>query len=248
MKKVIRLSFVALLLIAGTVFGQEQQINVKSFDKVIVSPHIEVNFQEGDTELVTIESANVSTDKINVEVEGKILRIYLDGAKMHTKSKKVKTKKYKGRKDLYEGRKVVATVHYKSLNKLSIRGEETANFVSPLEQPDFHLTIYGESRVYFDALTISDLTVAIYGESYLEIKEGNVANQVYRAYGESEVNTLGMRNQRTKITAYGESNFRVNVSDRLKVTSYGEAEINYEGDPDVDRGIIIGEASIRKIG
>ena len=75
-----------------------------------------------------------------------------------------------------------------------------------------------------------------------------MANQVYRAYGESEVNTLGMRNQRTKITAYGESNFRVNVSDRLKVTSYGEAEINYEGDPDVDRGIIIGEASIRKIG
>jgi hypothetical protein len=57
-----------------------------------------------------------------------------------------------------------------------------------------------------------------------------------------------MENEKTKITAYGESNFRVKVSDRLKVTCYGESTINYEGNPDVDNGIIIGEAKVRKIG
>ncbi|NNE75522.1 MAG: DUF2807 domain-containing protein, partial [Pricia sp.] len=92
------------------------------------------------------------------------------------------------------------------------------------------------------------LTVSIYGESYLEVKNGSVEQQVYRAYGESEVNTLGMGNTSTKITAYGESNFRVKVSDRLKVTCFGEASINYKGDASVDTGLVIGEASIRKIG
>lgn len=82
----------------------------------------------------------------------------------------------------------------------------------------------------------------------MEIAEGTINRQVFRAYGESEVNTLGMNAGETKITAYGESNFRVNVSDRLKVTCYGETNVSYTGDPEVDKGIIIGEARIRKIG
>jgi len=247
MRKGIVLS-VLLLISVVTAFGQEQKIKVKSFDKVIVSPHIAVSFVEGEEEAVFIESSDVSADKINVKVEGKTLRIYLDGARVSTKSGKVRYKGKKMKRSIYNGTKVVAKVSYKNLAHLSIRGEEEIMILSPIEQADFHLTIYGESNVYFDALTTSELTVAIYGESYLEIKEGEVGNQVYRAYGESEVNTLGLKNQRTKITAYGESNFRVNVSERLKVTCYGEAEINYEGEPDVDKGIIIGEAAIRKIG
>ena len=54
--------------------------------------------------------------------------------------------------------------------------------------------------------------------------------------------------EETKITAYGESNFRVNVVERLKVTCYGETNVNYTGNPEVDKGLIFGEARIRKIG
>jgi hypothetical protein len=131
---------------------------------------------------------------------------------------------------------------------LSIRGEEVVKVKGVMEQEDLKLSIYGESKVYFNHLNLEELTVAIYGESYLEIAEGEVKRQVFRAYGESEVNALEMGNSETKITAYGESNFRVNVSDRLKVTCYGETTINYTGDADVDKGIVIGEAEIRKIG
>ena len=56
-----------------------------------------------------------------------------------------------------------------------------------------------------------------------------------------------MNAEETKITAYGESNFRVKVSDRLKVTCYGETNVSYSGDPEVDMGLIIGEAKITKI-
>ena len=59
------------------------------FDKVIISPHIEVTFIEGNEESVTIEKCIVDKGKLNIEVNNKTLRIYLDGAKELTRNKSV---------------------------------------------------------------------------------------------------------------------------------------------------------------
>jgi hypothetical protein len=249
MKNSMVLSIAVVAMLFAPIFAQAQKVTtVAAFEKVIVSPHIEVVLIEGDVESVKIENAKVSVDKINIEVEGKTLRLYLEGAKTVTKSEKVDNGKWKGKKSIYNGTMATATITYKRLKNLSIRGEEIVKCESAIEQKNLKLAIYGESKVYFKSLTTEELTVAIYGESYLEIAAGSVDHQVYRAYGESEVNTIDMENTSTKITAYGESNFRVNVSDRLKVTCYGETTINYKGDANVDKGIVIGEAEIRKIG
>ncbi len=248
MKKSIFPIVLLFLVTAFSVEAQEKIYPVKSFEKVIVSPHIEVNLVEGSEESVKIENAKVSSDKINVKVEGNTLRIYLDGAKTVTKSEKHENDNWKGKRSIYNGTMMRATITYKTLKALSIRGEEIVKALSPMSQDRLKLTIYGESKVYFNSLTTEELTVSIYGESYLEIESGSVDRQVYRAYGESEVNTSEMDNKSTKITAYGESNFRVNVADRLKITCYGETTINYKGEAAVDKGIVIGEAEIRKIG
>ncbi|WP_366139603.1 DUF2807 domain-containing protein [uncultured Maribacter sp.] len=113
---------------------------------------------------------------------------------------------------------------------LSIWGEKVVRTESSINQKDLKLVIYGESKVYFNSLTVDLHSVNIYWESYLGIKDGLVQRQVYSAYEESEVNTVTLENISTKITAYGESNFRVNLSDCLKVTGYGETTINYMGD------------------
>lgn len=249
MKKLVLFSLVILASVCVPHLSNAQKVTqVDAFDKVIVSPHIEVVLVEGNEESVKIENAKVSEDKINIEVDGKTLRLYLDGAKTVTKSERVDNDNWKGKRSIYNGTMATATITYKKMKALSIRGEEIVKCESPLEQKSLKLAIYGESKVYFNSITTEDLTVSIYGESYLEVQGGDVSRQVYRAYGESEVNTLDMENTSTKITAYGESNFRVNVSNRLKVTCYGETKINYKGDADVDKGIVIGEARIRKIG
>ena len=248
MKKIILPILVLVLWGTSSIQAQDKTYQVSSFNKIIVSPHIEVNLVEGNEESVKIENAKVTEDKINIEVEGKTLRIYLEGAKTVTKSEKHENDEWKGKQSIYNGTMMTATITYKTLKALSIRGEEIVKALSPMNQDKLKLTIYGESKVYFNSLTSKELTVSIYGESYLEVTSGSVERQVYRAYGESEVNTEEMDNKSTKITAYGESNFRVNVSDRLKVTCYGETTINYKGDADVDKGIVIGEAEIRKIG
>jgi hypothetical protein len=246
--KSVRLSlFVVFFTIASSI-AQEKVFNVKNFDKVIVSPHIEVNLVTGNETSVVIENAKVPMNKINVEVDGGTLRVYLDGAKTVTKSERVSSDQWNGKRAIYNGTMATATITYKTLKNLSIRGEEIVKSKSDISGDELKISLYGASKVYFEGLTLNELTVAIYGSSYLEIAKGNVERQVFRAYGESEVNTIGMENEETKITAYGESNFRVKVTDRLKVTCYGETTINYEGDPDVDNGIIIGEAKVRKIG
>ena len=154
---------------------------------------------------------------------------------------------YKGRQQLYDGTKVTATISYKHLKKLTVKGEEIIRLNSPLQQNDFDLTIYGESEVFVKTANLENLKVVMYGESYLKIDEGEVDFQKYKAYGESEVNALGLSNRSAKVTAYGESEFMLNVSERLKVTSYGESEINYRGNPSIDKGVVLGENSISKI-
>lgn len=246
MKKLI-FSALTFVFIVGVIQAQEKTYSVKTFDKLIVSPHIEVNLVEGLDESVVVDNAKVSLDKINVEVEGRTLRIYLDGAKVVTKSERVSNDKWRGNKSLYNGTMATVTVTYKKLENLSIRGEEIVRCKNLLTADDFKMSLYGEAKVYFNSVSIDELIVAIYGSSYLEIAEGETSRQVFRAYGESEVNTVGMNAEETKITAYGESNFRVKVSDRLKVTCYGETNVSYSGDPEVDMGLIIGEAKITKI-
>ena len=78
MKKVILPILLLLFVATFNVEAQDKIHSVKSFDKIIVSPHIELNLVEGSEESVKIENAKVSEDKINIEVEGKTLRIYLD--------------------------------------------------------------------------------------------------------------------------------------------------------------------------
>ena len=246
--KLVSITLLGIFFTITSSIAQEKTFKVKDFDKIIISPHVEVNLVAGEETSVVIENTRVLIDKINVTVEGSTLRVYLDGAKTVTKSERVSSDNWNGKRPIYNGTMVTATITYKTLKNLSVRGEEIVRCKSALGQDDLKISLYGATKVYFEGLVLNNLTVAIYGSSYLEIAKGNVGRQVFRAYGESEVNTIGMENGETKITAYGESNFRVKVSDRLKVTCYGETTVNYEGDPDVDNGIIIGETRVRKIG
>ncbi len=237
---------VIILCICQVSFAQTTTI-VKSFDKVIVSPHIQVTFAEGNEESVTVESNTVSNDKLHIEVKDKTLRIYLDDAKEITKNKKVYDNGYKERRSIYNGTIVKATVTYKTLRTLSVRGEETIVCTSNLTDKKFNLKIYGESHVVLNEVNLGELRTIIYGESYLDIKSGTITNQKYTTYGEGKINSLGINNNSTKITAYGESDFSLNVSDAIKITAYGEAKLQYTGNPVITKGLHFGEMHIDKI-
>ena len=234
-------------LFSNSIFAQVKSVTVDDFDKVIVSPHIEATFVEGSENKVDIHNSTEPLEKLNIEVVGTTLRLYLDGAKTYTDSKREKGDNYSYKTPIYKGRVITATITYTTLEELSLRGEEKFVCQSAIAQDKFRLKIFGESQVYFEKVTVGNLYTTIYGESYLEIKDGDITKQKITAYGETTVNTADVATKEVKITAYGEGSYRVAASDRLKVTAYGEATIAYAGSPEVDKGIIIGEATIQKI-
>ena len=174
MKKIVFV-ILAVTFAIGNIHSQEKTFNVKSFDKLIVSPHIELNLVEGEEENVVVDNAKVPLEKINVEVEGRTLRLYLEGAKVVTKSERISNDNWRGSKPLYNGTMATITVTYRKLENLSVRGEEIVRCKNLFNADDFKMSLYGEAKVYFDEVSIDELTVAIYGSSYLEIGGGNVA-------------------------------------------------------------------------
>lgn len=234
------------VLLFQTALGQTAT-NVNHFDKVIISPHIEVSFIQGNEESVTIENSTVDKKKINIEVNGKTLRIYLDGAKEITKNKRVYDNDYEGKRPIYNGTVVTATVTYKTMNDLSVRGEETQVCKSPLTGDRFSLKIYGESHVILTEVNLGELQATLYGESILDIKSGWIDHQKYTGYGESKINSLEVASNTTRITTYGESDFRVNTADEIKITAFGAAKLQYKGNAVVNKGLHFGEMQIAKI-
>ena len=236
-----------LLLFSTKGVSQSISVNVDPFEKVIISPHIKVRFVEGDHEAVSIDETRVDPEKIKIKVIGRTLRIYLDGAKFLTRKERVYSKYGKNKIPRYSGTEVIATLNYKRLKKLSVRGEQTMIFQSSLKQNRLRLRVYGESKVVLDSVDLGTLRVSIYGEGDLTVKSGVIGRQRYIAFGKSTVNTVSTDNSKSKVTAFGEGTFKFNVRKKLKVTAYGEALVEYDGSPNVNRGIIIGKAKIRKI-
>lgn len=241
------LPILCLLLFSNNANAQTKTIDVESFDKVVVSPHISIVFKEGSKESVTVKSMTEPMEKLNVEVKNNALHIYLEDARIVTGTKKEDRNGYTGTKDLYTGTVVKAIVTYKSLKSLDLRGEENFTFESRLSADKLKMSIYGESQVYMNEVAIQNLQVSLYGESFLEITKGSVAKQKFMAYGESNVNTANVVNKETKLTAYGDGTFQFNVSEKLKISSYGEATITYSGAASLNKGIIIGETEITKV-
>jgi hypothetical protein len=242
-----KLIIICLALCSVSAFAQIKNLTVDKFDNVIVSPHIAVTFVEGPTESVVVHTSTEPIEKMNIEVVGSTLRLYLDGAKTYTDSKNVEGDNYDYKVPIYKGTVITATVTYQNLEELSLRGEEKFVCESTIDQDEFGLKLYGESEVYFNKVQLNNFTTTIYGESYLELKSGSIDNQKITAYGESKINSLKVNTGRAKITAFGEGSYRLNVSDRLKVTAFGEATIAYQGSPELRKGIVIGEATIQKI-
>lgn len=220
--------------------------SVKPFDQLVVSPYIDLVLTKGPSETVRLEAENVPLEKVKVKVTGKTLRIYLDQAKMVPKQKKYVGNGYKYRTSIYEGAKVKAFVTYRDLKKLEIRGEQDVLVKDPLQQSKFKLKLFGASQVDMAGLQVKRLKAVLYGENDLYIKSGQIDTQIYRSYGENIVNAQQIKGKVARTRLYGESALKLHVTESLKVSALGESEVEYSGNPQLNKGLIIG-ASIRHI-
>src|SRR4051812_32448953 len=237
----------SVLFLLVTVGAIAQTKTVDHFSKIIVSPYIQVTFIQGDEESVTINDIKVDQNKLHIEVSDKTLRIWLEGAKDIPKNEKDYSDDHEETHPLYHNTSVVATVTYKTLDALSIRGEEEQLCKSAITGEKFTLKIYGESEVTFNELNMQELQATLYGEGSLKIKSGLVKEQNYTIYGEGRINSLAITGNTSHITAYGDADLKINVSDKIKITSFGDARLHYKGDPEVVKGLHIGDLLVDRM-
>ncbi|MFT4152652.1 head GIN domain-containing protein [Parafilimonas sp.] len=234
-----------LLFAAGTVIAQTKKVD--HFSKVIVSPYIQVSLVQGDEESVKIDDIQVDAGKLHIEVNNNTLRIYLEGAKDLPKNEKGYKDGYTETYSLYPKTSVTATITYKMLEALSVRGEETVLCSGPVESNLFVLRMYGEPDVTFKELNAEELSSIMYGEGSLHIKSGAIKNQKYTCYGDGKVNSLAANGSTSRVIAYGEPDFKLHVSDRIKITAFGSAQVHYKGNPYIDKGLHFGDLVVDKM-
>lgn len=246
MIRIVYLVIALSLFFVQFIFSQDVRA-VESFNKVIVSPYIQVSFIEGAEESVTIESNATEDENLHIEVKGETLHIYLKDAKLFPMEEKITEKGKIVDRIQYDPATVKAIITYKTLNEISVRGEEDFEFQSPLKGENFLLTVYGSSYVSLNEVALKQLRATLYGESKLEIKAGNVQTQRYISYGTSIVDAFAITSEDARIIAYGEGRFKINAGQRIKITAYGDSTLKYTGKAAIKKGVNIGNLIIEKI-
>ncbi len=241
-KLIITTLFMATCLFA---FAQEEIVRkVHSFNKITVSPKISLVLQKGERESVRITYSNITSNKINVEVVGDKLRIYLDDARMFDKRERNYSENGNGKVSIYEDVSVTAYVTYRFLTELEMRGEETLTCESAIEADKFKLKVYGEAEVNLLSLKAHEFKASLYGVNNIKIKSGESAHQVYRLFGENKIDTRGLESITASARVYGEGRLQMKASDEVRINAFGEPKIDISGSPRISRGIILGKSHI----
>lgn len=244
----IRMKYLLLSAAVILAFGaraQSQEIQIEHFTKIIASPHINVVLEKGDTESLRLTCNGVSPEKVNVEVKGKTLHIYLDHARIIEKQERVGDRYYSSRRNIYRNATVTAYITFRELKGIDMRGETELSCESKIETSKFKLRAYGETEITLASLNTPKFKASLYGSNKVRIKDGEAGDQVYRLFGENKIDARELLSNTTTTRIYGEGQIRVRANDEFRVTAFGEPDIQLNGSGHLSRGIIIGEPSIQ---
>ncbi|MEJ2003665.1 MAG: DUF2807 domain-containing protein [Cyclobacteriaceae bacterium] len=239
LKKYVILLF---FLIPASIYAQQSlDYEVEDFDRVIISPHIDVVLLEGNSPHVRVEYENIDVHEINVDRSGKTLKLFLSQARIFEKTERTD---YNYTRGVYHDARVTAFVTFTALEMLEVRGDQHVNIGTPVRSKEFKLKAYGENIITLAAVNSEYLKVSLFGENELRIEDGQVEFQKYTLYGENAIEAGNLTSQHTQTTIYGESEILVHADHELKVTALGEGIISYTGNPVINTGLIIGEPRI----
>lgn len=238
-----KLSLLALMCIATLSSAQEIQKDLKHFTRIIASPRINLILNKGENESVRLIYQDIHEDKINIEVSGRTLRIFLDDARKVEKMKPHE-RPHGPRESLYEGASITAYVTYRDLEMLEVRGNQELTCHDGIESEEFILRAYGENEITLSSLKTEYFKAKMYGENDLRIKKGKVMEQKYMLYGENKIDTRDVKSDYIVTSIFGEGSLKVNSTEEVRVDAFGEPMIYVDGGAHVNRRLMFGRATI----
>lgn len=239
--------FYSVLMAISSLACAQNEITKKlhSFDKISVSPKINLVLVQGDDESIRVTYANVSEKKIRIEVAGQKLMVYLEDARLIDKRRKVYADDGHYEKvSEYEDASVTAYVTYRNLKQVEMRGEEELTCESHLKADKFKLKLYGKTEVNLASVNANKFKASLYGENKIKIKGGETTRQVYRLYGENKIDSRGVESITASANIYGEGQLRIKVTDEIRVNAFGEPSVDVTGGGNVNKGLVFGKVDI----
>lgn len=243
MKTTLSLLITAVLAISAA-HGQELKKDLTYFEKIIVSPKINLVLVKGDHESIRVVYSNVTPSDINMHVNGNTLHLFLTNARFIEKRKRIYDNSEPRRVSIYKYANVTAYVTYRALKRLEVRGEEEVSIDSLVSGDKFKLKAYGEAELYLAGVKTEKFKAVLYGRNKLRINSGNVESQKFRLYGENRINTRPVSSTYASSRIYGEGKLSLTASNRFRITSFGEPYIEVNGLPEIRRGIMIGRTHL----
>ena len=231
----------ALISTSQRSFAQDIDRDLRPFDRVVVSPRINLVLEKGESPAIRVSYEGVSPDKINIEVKNKTLRVFLDDAKLSEPSEKDM-----GSHSVYRDAEVTAYVTYTTLQHLEMRGNQELTCNGPLSARKVVLRAYGENVIDINSINAEYFKTSLYGENKLKVHGGRTEYQKYRLFGENKIDTRAMKSYATTTNSYGESRIRLYSHDELRINAFGESDISYMGDANINRGLIFGHTKITR--
>jgi hypothetical protein len=208
--------------------AQESVRKVRPFSRIIASPHINVILEEGESETVRLLCNDISEDRVNVEVRGKTLRLYLDDARV---TDKLERHGRHSKRSVYQDVSVTAYVTYRTLERLEVRGAQEVTCHSPIRsEKKFKLKAYGENEINLVSLRTDYFKTVLYGQNRLKIKGGKADYQKYKLYGENRIDASRMKSYSASAMSFGESDVKIYSQDEVRVTAFGETRVSFSGD------------------
>ena len=151
----------ALVSAVSFLYGQETlERQVSDFDKIVVSPYINLVLTEGDEAAVKVEYDGVAQHDIHVEVKGSTLRLYLENARVIEKNFWEDDGYYRG---MYSGASVTAYVTFTALEMLEVRGDQNIEVRSEIRTDQFRLKAYGENDIKLAGVKAEFFKVSLFG-------------------------------------------------------------------------------------
>jgi hypothetical protein len=239
------LLFLIFLSTALSSFAQEIQKDLRPFTRIVASPRINVILEKGDRESIRLVYNNVEETKINIDVNRRTLRIYLDNARKVEKMSPYEVGRG-SRKTMYHGAAITAYVTYTELESLEIRGNQELTCNDPIESEEFRLKAYGENEITLAALKTDFFKASLYGQNGLKIKKGKVVEQKYKLYGENKIDTREMKSAFASASIFGEGNVRINTSEEVRLDAFGEPSIHVNGGAHVNKRLVFGKTLVYK--
>lgn len=243
MKK-ITITFIAILLASNT-FAQRIIKEVPSFDKIVVSPMIDVIIVASQTERVTIEYSNINPRDINCRVEDGTLQLFLTDGDFSNVTKNTDIwDNIDGWADQYKNAKIQITVNYQNLEDIKLIGDQVLTARNTLKSKRLKLTLMGDHEVSFENIEVDNLTVNVFGDNFLAFENGYAENQKFRVFGDNEIIANELKGRNVKAQLFGDNQLLVNASNDFKVNSFGDSEAINSGRGNTSKGLVLGDNEV----